>query len=365
NDIISPNILGMDVRQQVVIDKTMINLDGTPNKSKLGANAILGVSVAAAKAAAMYCGLELYKYLGGFNAKKLPLPMMNILNGGSHASWCIDFQEIMIICKSAKTFKDAVRIGSEIFHTLKSVLKEKGYNTAVGDEGGYAPKLSSNKEAFDLVVKAIKQANYVPGEDVVLAIDAASSEFYDKKTNSYNLKAENKVLTCEELINYYVDLCNTYPIVSIEDGLDEDDFEGWKLLTSKLGNKIQLVGDDLFVTNVNRLQLGISNNFANSILIKINQIGTLTETFDTIELAKNNNYTCVISHRSGESEDTTIADIAVAVNAMQIKTGSLSRTDRIAKYNRLIRIEDELNCYGTEKVSEFKDNNVFYNINKK
>ena len=358
-DEIAPEIIGYDVTAQMLIDNLMIKLDGTPNKSRLGANAILGVSMAVAKAAADYYGMPLYQYFGGFNAHLIPTPMMNILNGGAHADWCIDFQEIMIVPSKTKTFADAVRMGSEVFHTLKEVLKQKGLNTSVGDEGGYAPKLSSNEEAIQLVIKAIKQAGYKPGVDIFLALDVASSEFYNAELNRYELKSENKQLTSKELVSYYESICSKHPIVSIEDGLAEDDWDGWKYLTLRLGNRVQLVGDDLFVTNTERLQKGISSNIANAILIKVNQIGTLTETFAAIEMAKKAGYAAVISHRSGETEDTTIADIAVGLNAGQIKTGSLSRTDRIAKYNKLIRIEDELS--GSAK---FEGIGSYYNIKR-
>ena len=359
NEEIAPEIIGYDVTAQMLIDNVMIKLDGTPNKSRLGANAILGVSMAVAKAAADYYGMPLYQYFGGFSAHLMPTPMMNILNGGAHADWCIDFQEIMIVPSKAKTFADAVRMGAEVFHTLKEVLKQKGLNTSVGDEGGYAPKLSSNEEAIQLVIKAIKQAGYKPGVDIFLALDVASSEFYDATTKKYNLKSENKQLTSKELVSFYESICTKHPIVSIEDGLAEDDWDGWKYLTARLGTRVQLVGDDLFVTNTERLQKGIQNNTANAILIKVNQIGTLTETFAAIEMAKKAGYAAVISHRSGETEDTTIADIAVGLNAGQIKTGSLSRTDRIAKYNKLIRIEDELS--GSAK---FEGINSYYNIKR-
>ena len=359
NEEIAPEIIGYDVTAQMLIDNVMIKLDGTPNKSRLGANAILGVSMAVAKAAADYYGMPLYQYFGGFSAHLMPTPMMNILNGGAHADWCIDFQEIMIVPSKAKTFADAVRMGAEVFHTLKEVLKQKGLNTSVGDEGGYAPKLSSNEEAIQLVIKAIKQAGYKPGVDIFLALDVASSEFYDSTTKKYNLKSENKQLTSKELVSFYESICTKHPIVSIEDGLAEDDWDGWKYLTARLGTRVQLVGDDLFVTNTERLQKGIQNNTANAILIKVNQIGTLTETFAAIEMAKKAGYAAVISHRSGETEDTTIADIAVGLNAGQIKTGSLSRTDRIAKYNKLIRIEDELS--GSAK---FEGINSYYNIKR-
>ena len=342
NEIIAPEIMGYDVSAQMAIDDLLIKLDGTPNKSKLGANAILAVSMAVARCAADYYGMPLYQYFGGFFAHTLPTPMMNILNGGAHADWCIDIQEIMIIPTAAKTLKEAVQMGSEVFHHLKAVLKGMGLNTAVGDEGGYAPKLSSNEEALKVVVTAIKNAGYEPGKDIMLGMDVASSEFYDKKSGKYELKSEEKNLTAKELVSYYESLCDKYPIISIEDGLDENDWEGWEYLTSRLGKKVQLVGDDLFVTNTARLKEGIERKVANAILIKVNQIGTLTETFAAIEMAKKAGYAAIVSHRSGETEDTTIADIAVGLNAGQIKTGSLSRTDRIAKYNQLIRIEDEL-----------------------
>ena len=357
NEIIGPELIGMNVFDQVGIDNYMIELDGTPNKGKLGANAILGVSLACAKAAADLCGLSLYNYLGGFNAKELPTPMMNILNGGAHADWCIDIQEFMIMPVGAPTFKEAIRMGAEVFHNLKKVLKEMGCNTAVGDEGGYAPKLSSNEEALKVIVKAIKNAGYNPGKDVRIAMDIASSEFYDKESKLYELKSEGKKLTSDEMIAFYEDLVSKYPIISIEDGLAEDDWDGWKKLTKALGKKVQLVGDDLFVTNTKRLEKGIEMGVANSILIKVNQIGTLTETFDAIQMAQKAGYTAVVSHRSGETEDTTIADISVALNAGQIKTGSMSRTDRIAKYNQLLRIEDELG--ETAKYNGLKS---FYNL---
>ena len=355
NDIIAPALIGYDVRNQVVIDNTMIALDGTENKGNLGANATLGVSMACARAAADYYGMPLYNYFGGVNAKQLPLPMMNILNGGAHADFCIDFQEIMILPVGAPSLKEAVRMGAEVFHNLKKILKANGYVTSVGDEGGYAPKLSSNTEAFERVVEAIKAAGYEPGKDICLGIDVAASEFYDAKTGKYTLKADKGVFDSKEMVDkYYVPLTEKFPIITIEDGLAEDDWDGWKYLTDKLGKKIQLVGDDLFVTNTKRLAKGIEMGFANSILIKVNQIGTITETFDAIEMAKRAGYTAVVSHRSGETEDTTIADIVVGLNAGQIKTGSASRTDRIAKYNQLIRIEDDLNGRG-----EFAGTSVF------
>lgn len=361
NTIIAEKILGMDVTDQVGIDRTMIELDGTENKSKLGANAILGVSMACAHAAADYVGLPLYRYLGGFNAKQLPTPMMNILNGGSHADNNVDFQEFMIMPVGAPTFREAIRMGAEVFHHLKKVLASKGLNTAVGDEGGFAPNLGSNREALEVIMEAIRQAGYVPGKDVYLAMDVASSEFYNKETGKYDLVGEGRTgLSSEDLVNFYEELCAEFPIISIEDGLDENDWEGHKLLTERLGKKVQLVGDDLFVTNTKRLAKGIEMGVGNSILIKVNQIGTLTETFEAIEMAKRAGYTAVISHRSGETEDATIADIAVATNAGQIKTGSMSRTDRIAKYNQLLRIEDDLGdlaVYGGLK--------SFYNLDLK
>ena len=357
NDIIGPEIIGMNVFDQAAIDKFMIELDGTENKSKLGANAILGVSLAVSKAASDLCGLSLYNYLGGFNAKELPTPMMNILNGGAHANWCIDFQEIMIMPVSSKSFKETLRMGAEVFHNLKEILKCKGCNVAVGDEGGYAPKLKSNEEAFELILKAVKNAGYEPEKDIRIAIDVASSEFYNSETKKYELKSEGKELTSNEMVDYYEYLCNKYPIISIEDGLDENDWEGFRELTDRLGDHVQLVGDDLFVTNTKRLSKGINEGIANAILIKVNQIGTLTETFEAVQMAQKAGYAAVISHRSGETEDTIIADIAVSLNAGQIKTGSMSRTDRIAKYNQLLRIEDEL---GTTAI--YNGIKSFYNI---
>lgn len=342
NDIIASEIIGYDVTNQMLIDDVMLKLDGTKTKEKLGANAILAVSMAVAHTASEYYGMPLYNYFGGLFGHILPTPMMNILNGGAHASWCIDIQEIMIIPAGAKSFKKALQMGAEVFHSLKKVLAEKGLVTSVGDEGGYAPKLSSNEEALALVSEAIKRADYVLGKDIFFGLDVASSEFYDKTTKQYHLKSENRYLSSEEMVNYLENLVSKYPIISIEDGMGENDWEGWKLLTKRLGKKVQLVGDDLFVTNTERLQRGIREKVANAILVKVNQIGTLTETFKAIEMAKRAGYATVISHRSGETEDTTIADIAVGLNALQIKTGSLSRTDRIAKYNQLLRIEDEL-----------------------
>jgi enolase len=343
NDIIAPELIGVyDVTDQAAIDALMIKLDGTENKAKLGANAILGVSMAVAHAAADHHGLPLYQYLGGFNAKQLPTPMMNIINGGSHANNSVDFQEFMIMPVGAPTFKEGIRMGTEVFHALKKVLEDKGHNTAVGDEGGFAPNLSSNREALEVIMEAISAAGYKAGEDFKIAMDVASSEFYNKSTGKYDLEGENRSLTVDELIDLYESFVSDFPIISIEDGLDENDWAGYEKLTARLGSKVQLVGDDFFVTNTTRLKRGIDKGLCNSILIKVNQIGTLTETFDCIEMAKRAGYTAVISHRSGETEDFTIADIAVATNAGQIKTGSMSRTDRIAKYNRLLKIESQL-----------------------
>lgn len=361
NDIIADAILGFDVRDQLAIDKTMIDLDGTPNKEKLGANAILAVSIAVAHAAADYLDVPLYQYLGGFNAKTLPTPMMNIINGGSHADNSIDFQEFMIMPVGAPSFKEALRMGAEVFHALAAILKSKGYSTAVGDEGGFAPNLGSNEEGFEVIIEAIEKAGYVPGKDVVLAMDAASSEFYNKEKGVYDLADSGEgEKTVDEMIEFYADLCKKYPIISIEDGLDENDWEGTKKLTEVLGDKVQIVGDDLFVTNTEKLSKAIELGVANSILIKVNQIGSLTETFEAIEMAKKAGYTAVVSHRSGETEDATIADIAVATNAGQIKTGSLSRTDRIAKYNQLLRIEDQLG-----ELAVYDGLKSFYNLKNK
>lgn len=340
NARIAPEVIGMNVLDQAAIDQAMVRLDGTKNKSNLGANAMLGVSLAAARAAAGALGLPLYSYLGGTNVKKLPVPMMNIMNGGRHADNTIDIQEFMIMPVSASSIREAIRMGAEIFHTLKKNLKAAGHNTNVGDEGGFAPNLQSAEEALSFIVKSIKDAGFVPGEDVVLAIDAASSEFYEN--GKYEMKGEGKSYTSAQMVEFYKDLCAKFPIFSIEDGMAEDDWEGWKMLTDALGDKIQLVGDDLFVTNPKRLAMGIEKGVANSILVKVNQIGTLTETMKAVDLAQRHKYTAVLSHRSGETEDTTIADIAVATNCGQIKTGSMSRTDRMAKYNQLIRIEEEL-----------------------
>ncbi|QVK18257.1 phosphopyruvate hydratase [Mycoplasmatota bacterium] len=360
NEVIAPEVIGMDVTQQVAIDHLMIDLDGTPNKGKLGANAILAVSIACAHAAADYVGLPLYLYLGGFNAKELPVPMMNIINGGKHADSGVDFQEFMVMPLGAKSFSEAVRMGAEVFHNLKKVLKEKGYNTSVGDEGGFAPQVEGVYEALDTIVEAIKKAGYKPGEDIYIALDCAASEFYDAKANVYNMERQNQMnFSYEDMVKFFEELVEKYPIISIEDGLAETDWEGWAELTRRLGKKVQLVGDDLFVTNTEFLARGIETNVSNSILIKVNQIGTLTETFEAIEMAKKAGFTSVISHRSGETEDTTIADIAVATNAGQIKTGSMSRTDRIAKYNQLLRIEDEL-----EDTAKFLGLKALYNLNK-
>ncbi len=355
NSIIGPAIQGFEATEQAAIDKLMISLDGTDNKSKLGANAILGVSMAVARAAAKSLDLPLYQYLGGFNAKELPVPMMNILNGGAHADNNVDIQEFMIMPVGAESFTEALRSCAEVYHTLKTVLKGKGLSTGVGDEGGFAPNLESNEEALEVICEAIKAAGYEPGKDFKLAIDAASSEFY--KDGKYDLAGEGKIKTAEEMVDFYEYLVGKYPIVSIEDGLAEEDWDGWKVLTDRLGKKVQLVGDDLFVTNSKRLAKGIDMGVANSILVKVNQIGTLTEAFEAMELAKRSGYTCVVSHRSGETEDAIIADIAVAVNAGQIKTGAPARSERVAKYNQLLRIEE--NLYET---AEYKGNDVFYNL---
>ncbi|MGM0777544.1 MAG: phosphopyruvate hydratase [Bacillota bacterium] len=360
NNLIAEAVIGLDVTDQVGIDRTMIALDGTENKGKLGANAILGVSMACAHAAAESVGLPLYRYLGGFNAKQLPTPMMNIINGGSHADNNVDFQEFMIMPVGAPTFKEAIRMGAEVFHSLKKVLSGKGLNTAVGDEGGFAPNLGSNREALEVIIEAISNAGYEAGKDIYLAMDVASSEFYNKETGKYDLAGEGRTgLTSEDMVNFYEELVNEFPIISIEDGLDENDWEGHKLLTDRIGGKVQLVGDDLFVTNTKKLAQGIEQGVGNSILIKVNQIGTLIETFEAIEMAKRAGYTAVVSHRSGETEDATIADIAVATNAGQIKTGSMSRTDRIAKYNQLLRIEDELG-----DLAVYDGLKSFYNLSK-
>ena len=360
NTVIADALAGQDVFAQSEIDTAMCELDGTENKSHLGANAILGVSLAVATAAADELGQPLYRYIGGTNAKMLPLPMMNILNGGSHADNNVDIQEFMVMPAGANTFAESLRMGAEIFHNLKAVLQARNYNTAVGDEGGFAPNLQSNEEAIQVILEAVERARYIPGDDVLLALDAASSEFYNRDTGTYELKAEAQpVKLPEEMVAFYTELCGKYPIISIEDGMDENDWEGWKQLTEAIGDKVQLVGDDLFVTNTTRLKQGIDEAIGNAILIKVNQIGTLTETLDAIELARRFNYTAVVSHRSGETEDTTISDLVVGMNAGQIKTGSLSRTDRVCKYNQLLRIEEEL---GESAI--FDGARVFYNLGK-
>ncbi|NBI05356.1 phosphopyruvate hydratase [Senegalia massiliensis] len=357
NELIAPELIGFDITDQVGVDMTMIDLDGTDNKGKLGANAILGVSMAVARAAADSLGLELFQYLGGVNGKTLPVPMMNILNGGEHADNNVDIQEFMVMPVGAKSFKEGLRMGAEIFHSLKAVLKSKGLNTSVGDEGGFAPNLSSNEEALSTIVEAIEKAGYKPYDEVRLALDVAATEIYDKEKKVYTLAAEGKTLTSQEMIDFYNNLIEKYPIISIEDGLYEEDWDGWKLMTEKLGGKIQIVGDDLFVTNTNRLSKGIKENAANSILIKLNQIGTITETLDAIEMAKRAGYTAVISHRSGETSDNTIADLVVATNAGQIKTGAPSRSDRVSKYNQLLRLEDYLS-----DTSKYDGIDAFYNL---
>lgn len=357
NEIIADEVIGWEATDQTGLDKLLIELDGTENKGKLGANAILGVSMAVARAAAESCGLPLFQYLGGVNGKVLPTPMMNILNGGAHADNTVDIQEFMIMPVGADSFREALRMGAETFHNLKKILKGMGLNTAVGDEGGYAPDLSTNEEAIQVIIEAIRKAGYKPGTDIRIALDVAASEFYNSEKNIYNLTGEGVSRTAEEMVEYYKMLCDRYPIISIEDGLAEDDWDGWKLMTKELGGKIQLVGDDLFVTNTKRLARGIEEGVGNSILIKVNQIGTLTETFDAIEMAKKAGYTAVVSHRSGETEDTTIADIVVGLNAGQIKTGSASRTDRIAKYNQLLRLEELLG-----ESAQYAGMDAFYSI---
>lgn len=355
NDIIAPEVIGMEAVRQVDIDALMIDLDGTPNKAKLGANAILGVSLAVARAAAAYLDLPLYQYIGGVNSKEIPVPMMNILNGGKHADNNVDIQEFMIVPCGAPNFREGLRMGVEVYQALKKVLSGKGLATSVGDEGGFAPNLPSNEAALDVILEAIGKAGYVAGKDIFLAIDTAATELY--KDDKYHLTSNNMILTSEEMVDFYAGLVDKYPLISIEDGLAEDDWAGWKLLTDRLGSKIQLVGDDLFVTNPQRLARGFKEGTCNSILIKLNQIGTLTETLDTIEMAKRRGFTCVISHRSGETEDSTMADVAVAVNAGQIKTGAPARTDRIAKYNRLLRIEEELDVFAI-----YRGKGAFYNL---
>ncbi|MBB5182846.1 phosphopyruvate hydratase [Catenisphaera adipataccumulans] len=366
NNEIGPQLVGMDCRDQILIDRTMLKMDGTPFKKNLGANATLGVSMACAMAAADFYGMPLYNYFGGFNAHTMPVPMMNVINGGSHADSTVDFQEFMLMPIGASSMKEAVRMGAETFHCLKKVLKDKGYNTNVGDEGGFAPSCKNgNEEPLELLVEAMKAAGYEPGVEMGIAMDVAASEFHNHETGLYELSRSgqgNK--TSDEMIEMYAQWIEKYPILSIEDGLGERDWDGWKKLTDRLGSRVQLVGDDLFVTNPKILQEGIEKGIANAILIKVNQIGTLTETFEAIELAKKHNYTCIVSHRSGETEDTTIADIAVGLNAGQIKTGSMSRTDRIAKYNRLMRIEDELNKRGAVHIAEYPGKKAFYNLYK-
>ena len=355
NDTIAEELIGCNVFDQTYIDKTLIELDGTDNKGKLGANAILGVSLAVANAAAASLGLPLYQYIGGCNAKVLPVPMMNIINGGSHADNSVDLQEFMVMPVGAKSFDAAMKMCAEVYHTLKKTLHEKGYSTAIGDEGGFAPNLKSNEEAIEVILEAITKAGYKPGEDVFIAIDAASSEYY--KDGKYVLEHEGKTLSAAEMVDFLEAWVDKYPIISIEDGMAEEDWEGWKLITERLGKKVQLVGDDLFVTNTKRLEMGIEKGVANSILIKLNQIGTLTETLNAIEMANRAGYTAVVSHRSGETEDTTIADLVVAVNAGQIKTGAPARSERVAKYNQLIRIQEEL-----EDVAEYRGRKAFFNI---
>ncbi|MBO5605507.1 MAG: phosphopyruvate hydratase [Acidaminococcaceae bacterium] len=355
NDVIADHLIGLDATRQIEIDELLIRLDETPNKAKLGANAILGVSMAVAKAAANYVGLPLYQYLGGTNAHELPVPMMNILNGGQHADNNVDIQEFMIMPVGAPNFSECLRMNVEIYHALKSILKEKGLSTGLGDEGGFAPNLESNAEALDVIMEAIEKAGYKAGKDIMLAMDVAASEFY--KDGKYHMLAEGAPKTSTQMVNYLADLVEKYPIISIEDGLAEDDWKGWAALTKKLGDKVQLVGDDLFVTNAARLQMGIDKGVGNAILIKVNQIGTLTETFRAVELAKRHGYTAIVSHRSGETEDTTMADIAVALNAGQIKSGAPARTDRVAKYNQLLRIEEDLGPAATYGGME-----VFYNL---
>lgn len=359
NEVIAPELIGMEATDQVEIDRIMIELDGTENKGKLGANAILGVSLAVAKAAAQSCGLPLFQYIGGVNAKELPVPMMNILNGGKHADSNVDIQEFMIVPAGAPCFSEALRMGAEIFHTLKSVLKSKGLGTGVGDEGGFAPDLPNNEEAIKVILQAIEKAGYKAGEDVFIALDTAASELYDEDNDLYNFKGEGVKRTREELLEYYKDLVDRYPIISLEDPFSEDDWEGFRMLTEAIGDRVQIVGDDLYVTNIKRLSRGISERTTNSILIKVNQIGTLTETLDCIEMAKRAGFTTIISHRSGETEDTTIADIVVGTNAGLIKTGSLSRTDRICKYNQLLRIEEMLGENAT-----YRGKGAFYSIRR-
>jgi enolase len=355
NDVLAEELLGMPVTDQAGVDTLMLQIDGTPNKANLGANAILAVSLAVAKAAAQETGQYLYRYIGGVNARQLPVPMMNILNGGSHADNSIDFQEFMVMPFGAESFSEGLRMGTEVFHHLKNVLKSKGYSTNVGDEGGFAPNIKSNEEAIETVLTAIEKAGFKPGEDMWIAMDAAASEFYDKKTGLYSFhKSDNRKMTSDELVDYWTDWTKKYPIISIEDGLDEDDWTGFKKMTDAIGDRVQVVGDDLFVTNVERVSRGIDEGVANSVLVKVNQIGTLTETIETVTKAQNNDYTCVMSHRSGETEDSTIADLAVALNTGQIKTGSASRSDRMAKYNQLLRIEEQLGDLAVFQGKNFK-----------
>ncbi len=354
NQVLADELMGMDVFDQRAIDQAMIDLDGTANKGKIGANAILGVSLAAAHAAAECAGQPLYRYVGGVNAHTLPVPMMNILNGGSHADNKIDIQEFMVMPVGAESFSDGLRMGTEVFHTLKKVLKERGHATNVGDEGGFAPNLGSNQEAIEVVIEAIEKAGYRPGDDLLISLDAAASEFYDSESNQYVFESTGDRMSGSELVDFWKGWADKYPIVSIEDGLAEDDWDAWKLMTEKMGDQVQLVGDDLFVTNTHRLARGIENNIANSILVKVNQIGTLTETIDAVSMAHRNRYTSVMSHRSGETEDTTIADLAVALNTGQIKTGSASRSDRVAKYNQLLRIEEELGSAAIYRGNAFR-----------
>ncbi|MCX7884607.1 MAG: phosphopyruvate hydratase [Caloramator sp.] len=357
NEVISTELIGMNALNQIEIDRTLIELDGTDNKGNLGANAILGVSLAVARAAAKTLGLPLYRYIGGVNSNILPVPMMNILNGGKHADNNVDIQEFMIMPIGAESFSHALRMCSEVYHTLKKVLNTKGYNTSIGDEGGFAPNLKYNEEAIEIILESIEKAGYKSGIDISIAIDAAASELFRKEDNKYHLEGEGKILSSLEMIDFYESLINKYPIISLEDGLSENDWDGWKALTQRLGKKVQLVGDDLFVTNTNRLLKGIEMGITNSILIKLNQIGTLTETIEAIEMAKSAGYTAVVSHRSGETEDTTIADLVVAMNTGQIKTGAPARTDRVAKYNQLLRIEDELG-----NTAKYMGKKVFYNL---
>lgn len=357
NNVIAPEVEGMNVFDQVEIDRLMIALDGTPNKNKLGANAILGVSLAVAKAAAEALGLSLYQYIGGVNAKTLPVPMMNILNGGKHADNTVDIQEFMVMPVGADNFAEALRMCAEVFHNLKKVLNEKGYSTAVGDEGGFAPNLKTNEEALEVILEAVKKAGYAPGKDIMLAIDTAATELYKESDGKYHFPGEGVVRTSAEMVDFYAKLCEKYPIISIEDGLAEEDWTGWKALTERLGDRVQIVGDDLFVTNTERIKKGIETGTANSVLIKLNQIGTLTETLDAIQMANRAGYTAVVSHRSGETDDATIADVAVAMNAGQIKTGAPSRIDRVAKYNQLLRIEEELG-----DAAQYPGMNAWFNL---